>query len=143
MEAQGLVHLLPFKNWTYPVGPILSITLNATLILVQGWSSFAPTFQALDFVSFYVQIPVMAVLYVGWKLFKRTKWVKLEEMDLITDRWDGGKFGPGTGAEATAAARRGDDWRDETTWVRMDGETPFWKLSWKGKAKRGGQWLFL
>ncbi|KAI1981545.1 Basic amino-acid permease [Ophidiomyces ophidiicola] len=143
IDAQGLTHLLPFKNWTYPYGPILSIILNSVLILVQGWSSFSPRFKGVDFVSFYVQLPIMAGLYVLWKILKKTKWVKIEEMDLVTDRWDGGRFGPGSGSEATLAAARGDDWRDETTWTGTSRKKPFWKLPWSEKAKRAGQWLFL
>lgn len=38
---------------------------------MQGWSSFTPTFVAVDFVSFYIEIPVMIVMYVGWVLLKR------------------------------------------------------------------------
>lgn len=30
-----------------------------------------PKFSAVDFVSFYVEIPVMAVMYIAWSLIKR------------------------------------------------------------------------
>jgi AAT family amino acid transporter len=59
--------------------------LNSFLVLIQGWSCFSPEFDAVSFVSFYIELPAMLVMYVGWKLFKKTKWVKLEEMDLVTD----------------------------------------------------------
>ena len=85
MELQGKTHLLPFKNWTYPYGPWLCILLNIVLILVQGWSCFSPEFDAVSFVSYYVELPLMLVLYVGWKVWKQTKVVKLERMDLETD----------------------------------------------------------
>lgn len=39
----------------------------------------------MDFVSFYIELPVMLVMYLGWKVFKRTKLVSLDEMDLETD----------------------------------------------------------
>ncbi|KAF2724569.1 putative amino acid permease [Polychaeton citri CBS 116435] len=90
IRKQNLEHILPFKNWTYPYGPMFSVVLNSFLVLVQGWSCFSPTFQAVDFVSYYIEIPIMLVMYVGWKLLKRTKFVHLEEMDLITDRFDSG-----------------------------------------------------
>lgn len=88
VKAQGLEHLLPFKNWTYPVGPILAVGLNSVLVLVQGWSCFSPTFSGVDFVSFYIEIAIMAVMIVLWKIFKRTRFVRLHEMDLTTDRYD-------------------------------------------------------
>lgn len=40
------------------------------MVLVQGWSSFSP-FSAVDFVSLYIEIPVMIVMYVAWMLIKR------------------------------------------------------------------------
>ncbi|KFG87429.1 amino acid permease [Metarhizium anisopliae] len=85
LERQGKTHLLPFKNWTYPYGPWLSVFLNSFLVLVQGWSCFSPEFDAVSFVSFYIELPVMLIMYLGWKLIKKTKWVKLDDMDLVTD----------------------------------------------------------
>lgn len=35
--------------------------------------------------SYYIELPVMLIMYVGWKLLKRTKLVRLEVMDLETD----------------------------------------------------------
>lgn len=85
LKLQGKEHLLPFKNWTYPYGPYISVTLNIVIVLVQGWSSFSPRFSAVDFVSYYIELPIMAIMYFGWKLWKRTKIVRLKDMDLETD----------------------------------------------------------
>lgn len=85
IKAQGKEHLLPFKNWTYPVGPIICIVLNSFIVLVQGWTSFSPRFGAVDFVSFYLELPIFVVMIIAWKLIKKTKWRKAEEMDLETD----------------------------------------------------------
>lgn len=126
LKAQGLEHLLPFKNWTYPYGPIFSVVLNSVLVLVQGWSCFSPSFQVVDFVSFYVELPVMLVMFVGWKVIKKTKWVKLEEMDLVTDRYDAGMTWEER-EEALDKAKMGQ-------WSAEEG--------WKGKVKCVGQWLF-
>ncbi|KAH6607032.1 aat family amino acid transporter [Trichoderma cornu-damae] len=85
VARQGKTHLLPFKNWTYPVGPWIAVLLNSFLVLIQGWSCFSPSFDGVSFVSFYIELPVMLVMYLGWKIFKRTKFVRLEDMDLETD----------------------------------------------------------
>lgn len=92
LEAQGKTHLLPFKNWTYPYGPWIVIILNIFIVLVQGWSCFSSSyndtasgFDAVSFVSFYIEIPIMLIMFGAWKLIKRTKFVKLDEMDLVTD----------------------------------------------------------
>ena len=126
IKAQGLEHLLPFKNWTYPYGPICSVFLSSFLVLVQGWSCFSPSFKAVDFVSFYIELPVMLVMIVGWKLLKRTKWVKAEEMDLVTDRFDQGMTTEER-EEALGAAKL-SHWKSEH--------------GWKNKAKCIAQWLF-
>lgn len=52
---------------------------------MQGWKCFSPSFDGVSFVSFYIELPVMLVMFVGWKLIKRTKFVRLDEMDLETD----------------------------------------------------------
>ena len=115
LKAQGKTELLPFKNWTYPYGPWFSLILNIVLVLVQGWSCFSPKFSGVDFVSYYLELPVMLVMYVGWNLLKRSKIVKLREMDLETDVYV------------------------ETHEDRSDIEDI---KTWKGKTKRAVRWLF-
>lgn len=85
VKLRGKTHLLPFKNWTYPYGPWISVVLNIIIILVQGWSCFSPSFSVVDFFSYYIELPIMLVMYVAWKLLKRTRIVRLDEMDLETD----------------------------------------------------------
>ncbi|WOO78139.1 putative amino-acid permease [Vanrija pseudolonga] len=85
LAVQGKTHMLVFKNWTYPWGPYAALILNSVLVLVQGWTCFSPKFNGVDFVSFYIELPVMLIMFVGWKLIKRTRWVRLDEMDLVTD----------------------------------------------------------
>lgn len=124
IRRQGLEHLLPYKNWTYPYGPFLSVVLNSFLVLVQGWSSFSGGFHAVDFVSYYVELPVLLVMFVVWKLIKRTPFVPLEEMDLVTDRYDTG---------LTSAER--DELLDDARWPTVG-------RGWKARTKGIGQWLF-
>lgn len=121
IRAQGLEHLLPFKNWTYPFGPIIAICLNIVLVLVQGWECFSPHFKRVDFVSYYIEIPIMIVMFLGWKLVKRTHFVHKSGMDLHTDRYDGGQDD----------TYRIDDAEEETK-----------RKGFVGKVQRFGQWLF-
>ena len=94
IKAQNKQHLLPFKNWTYPWGPWFSVLLNSFLVLVQGWSSFSPSFSVATFFSLYVELPIMLVMYLGWKMLKRTKVVRLHEMDLETDTYSVDRLDP-------------------------------------------------
>ncbi|KIV77913.1 hypothetical protein PV11_09685 [Exophiala sideris] len=137
IKAQGLEHLLPFKNWTYPVGPILAVGLNCVLVLVQGWSCFSPTFSGVDFVSYYIEIPVMIVMIVAWKLIKRTRFVHLNEMDLITDRYD---LHPEYKLDLDGnAAGVGSVGVGKKRWGLKEGK----EKTWLGRLKRLGMWLFL
>ena len=43
------------------------------MCLVQGWTSVIPEFSAVDFVSFYIEIPVMIVMYFLWMIIWRPK----------------------------------------------------------------------
>ncbi|KAI0082044.1 hypothetical protein K474DRAFT_1655974 [Panus rudis PR-1116 ss-1] len=57
--------------WTWPWGPPFVIIMVSVLILVQGWSSIFPHFSAVDFVSFYIELPVMLVMSVGWLIARK------------------------------------------------------------------------
>ena len=56
----------------------------------QGYTAFLNPFSSTDFVINYILLPVFVLLIVGWKILKRTKWVKLEEMDIWTGRREDG-----------------------------------------------------
>ncbi|KAG6857760.1 hypothetical protein H0H87_004176 [Tephrocybe sp. NHM501043] len=36
------------------------------MIIVQGWSSVIPKFSGVDFVSYYIEIPVMIIMFFAW-----------------------------------------------------------------------------
>ncbi|EXJ80705.1 AAT family amino acid transporter [Capronia epimyces CBS 606.96] len=142
VRAQNLEHLLPFRNWTYPVGPVLAVGLNIVLVLVQGWSCFSPSFSAVDFVSYYIEIPIMLVMFVFWKLVKRTKFVHLHNMDLLTDRYnlqhDYIKPEAAPVAESGEDGGRGSRSGKFRGLVSQDEDDK----TWLGRAKRLGMWLF-
>ncbi|KAJ1964493.1 hypothetical protein GGI12_001389 [Dipsacomyces acuminosporus] len=76
---------LPYKAFGYPFGPIFCLVIIVVIIFGQGWPSFAGGFHAETFVSSYVSVVVIVLLYGGWKYFKKTKWVRPEEADIIRD----------------------------------------------------------
>ncbi|EKM80770.1 hypothetical protein AGABI1DRAFT_55831 [Agaricus bisporus var. burnettii JB137-S8] len=57
--------------WTWPWAPLFVVIIVACLILIQGWSSIFPEFVVVDFISYYIEIPVMIVMYTAWMLIKR------------------------------------------------------------------------
>lgn len=79
------VESLPYKGWLYPYLPIAGLVLDIFLLLIQGWSTFKP-FDAAGFVDAYVLIPFFFILAAVLKLWQKTKWVNLSEVDLDAGR---------------------------------------------------------
>ncbi|KAJ3507345.1 hypothetical protein NLJ89_g6360 [Agrocybe chaxingu] len=71
-QGRSLTELKYRASWTWPWGPPFVVFAVFTLILIQGWSSVIPRFSPSDFISFYIEIPVMAIMLLGWILLRNT-----------------------------------------------------------------------
>ncbi|KAJ1953142.1 hypothetical protein EC988_003159 [Linderina pennispora] len=107
---------LPYKSLWFPMCPIFAGVLLFIVILGQGYPAFQNGFDKNLFFSTYVGLPAFAVVYGVWKLMKKTKWVKMDEIDLVTDSWI-----------AQGLDHTQDDEDDED----VDGKAPWYKF-WKG-----------
>lgn len=57
------------------------------VVTCYGYTTFLPgNFTADTFLTYYMMVLVAPVLFFGWKLFKRTKFIKPLECDLV---WQG------------------------------------------------------
>jgi len=66
----------------------------------------------VTFVSLYVELPIMLVMYLGWKTLKRTKVVDLLDMDLESDTYHAERFDPVVDAGKSAWRERAyNTWR--------------------------------
>ncbi|KAF5388823.1 hypothetical protein D9757_005629 [Collybiopsis confluens] len=72
-QGRSLDELKFRAKWTWPWGPPFVIFTVTVIIVLQGWSSVIPTFSAVDFVSFYVEIPIMIIMYLAWMLTRHLK----------------------------------------------------------------------
>ncbi|RYC55563.1 hypothetical protein CHU98_g10650 [Xylaria longipes] len=85
-QAQGYqVEDLPFKALWYPGNAWFGLFANLFLALVQGWTTFAP-FNAGNFVDAYILLPLFAIIYVVFKLWNKTRFWRLDEIDLQSGR---------------------------------------------------------
>ncbi|KAF9138448.1 hypothetical protein BG015_002381 [Linnemannia schmuckeri] len=85
-KAQGRsLNDLPFVSKLYPFGPIYTIVICMIILLGQGYTAFAP-FSIKMFLSAYVTLPFIAILYFGNKFWCKTKILKLVDVDLDTGR---------------------------------------------------------
>lgn len=72
-----------YHNAWQPYVSYWGIFWTTFFILVTGFQVFW-SFNASDFFTAYVNIPIFFVLYFGWKITKKTKIWKLHEMDFVT-----------------------------------------------------------
>lgn len=77
---------LPFKSLWYPYSAWATLAANIFLIFFQGYTAFLTPFSAQDFVVNYILIPVFALFFIVWKVWHKTKFVKLLEMDIQSGR---------------------------------------------------------
>lgn len=76
---------LYYKSPFYPYTNYCAMTLGVILCLVQGWAVFVP-FNAGEFVDYYILLPIFFILWAIYKFALKSKWVKYEDMDFISDR---------------------------------------------------------
>ncbi|GFZ48499.1 hypothetical protein JCM24511_06247 [Saitozyma sp. JCM 24511] len=87
LQLQGIsLDELPFRAALYPYGAWFGLLGNLFFIFFQGWTCFLSPFSVSDFFMNYMMIPVFALMYLGWKFWKKTKWVDLATCDLVTGR---------------------------------------------------------
>ncbi|KAL4864354.1 hypothetical protein BDV12DRAFT_189007 [Aspergillus spectabilis] len=90
---------LPFRAALYPYGTYFALTANIFLIFFQGYTAFLNPFSAEDFVINYILLPVFVLFVGGWKVWHKTKFISLEEMDIWSGRREraGNEGGDGKG----------------------------------------------
>lgn len=77
---------LPHKSPFQPFLAYFAICFCIIVAIFNGFDAFFPGhFSAKTFVPPYIDIPIFASLFLGYKIVKRTKFVKLKDMDL----WSG------------------------------------------------------
>ncbi|SNX87361.1 probable general amino acid permease [Melanopsichium pennsylvanicum] len=84
LRKQGIsASELPWNNgWTLYSSYVALISC-LVILFTGGFAVFTTgRWNANSFVSSYLDIPLVIVFFLGWKLIKKTKWVKLEDLPL-------------------------------------------------------------
>lgn len=77
---------LPFRSPFQPYLAYFAAIFSATVAFFNGFDAFFPGhFSARTFIPPYIDIPIFAALFLGYKFAKRTRFVKLDDMDF----WSG------------------------------------------------------
>ncbi|RFU26326.1 hypothetical protein B7463_g10019, partial [Scytalidium lignicola] len=88
LKAQGYDrNNLPYKGWGQPYVAWFGLISMVFTVVCYGYTTFLPGWWDLGtFWSYYTMCFFCPVLYIGWKVIKRTKIVKPGEADLVWDR---------------------------------------------------------
>ena len=119
-KAQGLTDdklyyvapLSPYAAW-------LALLIGCLALFFIGFDQFVP-FNVRGFITSYFCLPYTAILFVGWKVVKKTKWVDPAHADLVTGK-----------AEADLECRRWEEGGIEENWKRQLAAMPFWRRCWE------------
>ena len=86
-KAQGLSRdSLPYKGWGQPFLAYYALAGCFIMTFVGGYTVFLPgNWDVATFLFSYTMIGVFPVLFIGWKLLKRTRWMKPVDVDLRKD----------------------------------------------------------
>ncbi|KAK4867355.1 hypothetical protein LT330_000865 [Penicillium expansum] len=86
LAAQGIAReTLPYRSWFQPYIAYFACVCTTVMAFVGGYTVFLPgNWSIPTFLFSYTMIGVFPVIYFGWKFFHRTKFLKPEDVDLVT-----------------------------------------------------------
>jgi amino acid transporter len=86
-KAQGLDRkTLPYTGFFQPYGTIVGLIVLIMVLGAYGYSTFLPGKFTIEGLFTYYTMVFLAPLTFGfWKLYKKTKWLKPHEVDLVWD----------------------------------------------------------
>ena len=86
-NAQGISRdSLPHKGWLQPYAAWYALIGCLIMTFVGGYAVFLHgNWDVPTFLFSYTVIGVFPILFIGWKVFKKTKWLRAEEADLKKD----------------------------------------------------------
>ncbi|GAP93117.1 putative amino acid transporter [Rosellinia necatrix] len=73
---------LPYQGWFQPYGAWIVLIFEFLIMFFSGYATLEP-FVVSGFITTYFLPVLVPLLYVGWKVMHKTKWLKPEEVDLI------------------------------------------------------------
>ncbi|KAF2853826.1 arginine permease-like protein [Plenodomus tracheiphilus IPT5] len=88
LKAQNISRdTLPFKSWGSSGLAIYGLTFCSIITITQGFTAFVP-WNVKDFFIAYVSLILFAVLYAGHKIVKRTSFIKADEADIQSGKFE-------------------------------------------------------
>lgn len=86
LKAQGIDRrTLPYTGWFQPYCAYIGLTWMIMIVFCYGYSSFLP-WSVSSFFSYYTMLILAPILFCGWKLIHKTKFVGPLQADLLWER---------------------------------------------------------
>ncbi|KAH7319632.1 amino acid permease/ SLC12A domain-containing protein [Stachybotrys elegans] len=84
MQVQGIpASRLPWHNSWTPYSSVLGLCMCILILFTSGFTVFTEgNWNASDFVSSYLDIPIVVVAYLAWKYIRKTRIVPLDKIPL-------------------------------------------------------------
>lgn len=77
---------LVYRAHFFPWGPIVASILIFISIFGQGYSAFTThPFNISNVLSAYLTIPVFVIVFLVYKIIRKTSFIRLKDIDLVTD----------------------------------------------------------
>ncbi|KAH7930825.1 dicarbixylic amino acid permease [Leucogyrophana mollusca] len=86
LRAQGISRdTLPYKAPFQPYGSWFTLISTAIITIFKGFNTFMPFTTGL-FITAYIPIPIFFVLWLGYKIYFRTRTIPPAKVDLLTGK---------------------------------------------------------
>ncbi|SCO90864.1 probable general amino acid permease [Fusarium oxysporum] len=88
LKAQGVDRdTLHLKSYFQPWAAWAALIYFSMLIIFNGFSVFmSGRWNISDFFAAYVNVLIFAILFIAWKLIKKTKWIPSNEADITSGK---------------------------------------------------------
>jgi len=87
LKAQGVDrNTLVYKSPFQPYMSWVALGFFVLVLIFNGFDSIAGGWDTNAFITDYINFPIFLVLYLGWKIVKRTKFVKPAEADIYSGK---------------------------------------------------------
>jgi amino acid transporter len=73
---------LPYTGWFQPYGAWIALGWMVFIVMTYGYSAFSP-WNTSTFFTYYTMVLIAPVLFVFWKVLKKTSFVRPEDVDLV------------------------------------------------------------
>jgi len=86
-KAQGLDRkTLPYTGYFQPYGTIIALCFQVAILGAYGYSTFLPgKFTIEGLFTYYTMVFIAPITFGFWKLYKKTRWLRPHEVDLVWD----------------------------------------------------------